>query len=248
MFHISILYATTWKRKAKMFSIVMPIDSGRESLIKKTVAKYVELGLQGCEFVFVTRSLTEAAIRKEVGSDIDMQTIVYEHTDTWFNPSRALNLGVVSSKYDELIITCPEVKPKTNVIAQLAAFPGSVVICKVFDEVNGVATRALVGTGYRDQNPAMYFLIKFTKKSILDINGWDEEFMKGYAYEDYDFGTRFIRAGLSCEMHDEIQAIHQEHPRLNHLSNHGVVNKNHFEYNNNNNIIKPVNGLNKYFK
>jgi predicted glycosyltransferase involved in capsule biosynthesis len=70
---------------------------------------------------------------------------------------------------------------------------------------------SLVHKGFRDMTPAMYFLAMFNKRDIEAINGWDEAFMQGYAYEDDDFGQRWVRAGLPFQLREDIQGVHQYH-------------------------------------
>lgn len=161
-----------------------------------------------------------------------------------FNCSKALNIGVRNAKYDQIIVTSPEVKPKGNVLEQLSTLLGTNVVCQVWDEdENNKVIASLVHKGYRDENPGMYFLAMFNKSDIEKINGWDEEFMKGYAYEDNDFGDRWVRAGIPFIINEEIQGVHQYHPRTESIP--GGLNINHRKHqeNNANGVIQCKNGL-----
>lgn len=172
----------------------------------------------------------------------DVTLIPYE-VEVGFNCSKALNIGVRNAKYDNVIITSPEVKPTTAVLKQLSERLDQNVICQVFDQDEKGNLVTLVSAGYRDETPAMYFLAMFQKKDIKAINGWDEEFMKGYAYEDNDFGERWKRAGLPFVMADEIQATHQYHPRGETIKGGMSVNQQHFYDNTDAGVIKCKNGL-----
>ena len=90
----------------------------------------------------------------------------------------------------------------------------------------------------------MYFLACFKKSDIEKINGWDEEFMKGYAYEDDDFGDRWVRAGLPFTVHEDIYARHQYHPRTETIPGGSTINYNRWQANNSLGVIKPEKGLN----
>jgi len=69
--------------------------------------------------------------------------------------------------------------------------------------------------------------------------------MKGYAYEDDDFGARWVRAGIPFVVRDDIVGLHQYHPRI--VSIHGgtVINRRKLEQNNARGVIKCSNGLSK---
>jgi len=219
------------------FSIIMPCEENRLDLLGKTLDKYNELGIpENTEFIIPSRTIM--AYPK-------CRVIYYEHKGKDFNPSRALNLGVQFAKNDYIIITSPEVMPITDVLDQLWEERGNNVICQVFDQnAEGKISYSLVNSKFRSGTPCMYFLALFNKKDVEAINGWDENFMTGYAWEDDDFGRRFVRAGLAFKVRDDIQAIHQFHPREvmgnGWNNNRALLDKNDAER-----VIKPKNGLRK---
>lgn len=225
-----------------MFSIIVPLDSNRLEQFANTKRIYDDMP-QKKEFIIptreefpVTRYLDDHKLMKDV-------RIIPYHVEKGFNCSRALNIGVRNAKYDNIIITSPEVKPMTDVLAQFEPLAGTNVVCWVDDEDKEGKRTPLVYKGFRSDNPGMYFLAMFNKADIELINGWDEEFMKGYAYEDNDFGERWVRAGLPFEIREDIKAIHQYHPREETIPNGFNINARHFYENTENNVIKPKNGL-----
>lgn len=228
-----------------MFSIIMPLDLGRFEQFKNTKRAYDAMP-QKKEFIIPSRNALE--LRRyfdEHNLNKDVTIIPYTH-EVGFNCSKALNIGVRNARYGCVIITSPEVIPITPVLEQLEKVLGSNVICQVWDEdENGQVCGSLVNTGYKSETPAMYFLAMFNKKDIEKINGWDEEFMKGYAYEDDDFGARWIRAGIPFVVRDDILGRHQYHLRV--VSIHGgtVVNRRKLRQNNAAGIIRCSNGLTK---
>jgi hypothetical protein len=200
------------------FSIVMPLDLGRFEQFAETKLAYDQMGHEK-EFVIPTRNYDRVAKYledKELAKNVRL--IPYSHK-MGFNPSKAFNLGVKNAKYDNIIITSPEVRPLTPVLEQFTTLLGKNVIAQVFDEsedggrIEHMGSPSLVHSSFRSETPAMYFLAMFNKADIQKINGWDEDFMQGYAWEDNEFGDRWVRAGLPFEVHDEIQALHQYHPR-----------------------------------
>lgn len=202
------------------FSIIMPCEKARLPLLVNTLRRYSEFGFpDNTEFLLITRSIDAEFI--EVDGNLRAKVIKYEWSGESFNPSMALNLGVKNALYNNIIITCPEVKPLTNVLKQLSELPEGNYVCQVFDEdASGDTSFSLVNSNFRSQDPGLYFLACFQKKDIEFINGWDENFMGLYGWEDTDFGNRFMRAGLSFQVHDNIQAVHQYHPRYGSTENY----------------------------
>lgn len=225
-----------------MFSIVMPMDTNRLEQFKQTKLAYDEMP-EVKEFIIPTRSFGDVAEfihENHLGKDIKL--VKYKH-EKGFNPSKALNIGVREAKYDNIIITSPEVKPSDDLLSRLSEVLDQNVVCQVFDQSEEGNLTSLVCTGYRDESPAMYFLACFRKQDIEAINGWDEDFMKGYAYEDNDFGARWVRAGLPFTVRDDIQATHQWHPRGETIKNGMAVNFEKYHWNTDHNVIRPANGL-----
>jgi len=229
-----------------MFSIVVPIDPNRLRQFEYTKREYDKMP-QEKELILVTRN--EYNIKKYLKRyqlEKDVRVIPYKFLDG-FNCSMALNIGVRESKYDNIIITSPEVKPAPDVLDKLEQSIGTNIICQVADELEGGDIgQILVYHGFRDESPAMYFLAMFKKNDIARINGWDEEFMKGYAYEDNDFGARWVRAGIPFEIREDIKAVHQYHPRYETKPGGAGINYQHFGDNNQNVVIRCENGLDKF--
>lgn len=227
------------------FSIITPLDTNRLQQFMVTKRVYDTMRFKK-EFIIPTRSATE--VRKFLKRERLMRDVrLFSYTlSEGFNVSRALNIGVRNAKYEQIIITSPEVVPTTRVLEQLEPLIGRNVVCQVFDEdIEGDRSFSLVNNHYRNINPAYYFLAMYNKKDIEAINGWDEEFIKGYAYEDDDFGARWNRAGLPFEIHEEIQAVHQYHPRSETIPSGAQINQTHLNDNNASGIIKCANGLTK---
>jgi len=226
-----------------MFSIIMPIDGNRLEQFKETKRVY-DTFPQTKEFIMPTRSLEEVQAYFEANDMMKDVTFIPYEIEKGFNVSKALNIGVRAAKYDSIIVSSPEVKPKTQVLEQLEPLIGRNVVCQVWDEdENHKVYMSLVNSSFRGSTPAMYFLAMFNKADIEKINGWDEAFLAGYAYEDNDFGDRWVRAELPFEVHDEIEAVHQYHPRSETIQGGMSINANLYHQNNEEGIIRPKKGL-----
>jgi len=225
-----------------MFTIIMPIDTNRLEQFKETKRVY-DTFPQVKEFIMPTRSYDKVSEYLETHElTKDVRLIPYKH-EIGFNPSMALNIGVRSSKYQNIIITSPEVKPTTQVLEQLAQCLDKNIVCEVSDQDENGNLSILVSTNFRGDTPAMYFLAMFRKEDIEKINGWDEDFMKGYAYEDNDFGERWKRAGLPFEVREDIKALHQYHPRSETIHGGAAINQQKFHDNTDQGVTWCKNGL-----
>jgi hypothetical protein len=225
-----------------MFSFVYPMDTNRLEQFAVTKRAYDEMP-QTKEFIIPTRSEFQVARYLDDNKLMkDVRLIPYEWTEG-FNPSMGFNLGVKNAKYDQIIITSPEVKPHANVLDSLEEVIGKNIVCQVFDQDEHGNLVSLVQQGYRSENPAYYFLAMFNKSDIEKINGWDEDFMLGYAYEDNDFGARWVRAGLPFEVRDDIQATHLYHPRGETIPGGLDINRRKFDSNNEKGVVYCQNGL-----
>jgi GT2 family glycosyltransferase len=228
-----------------MISIIVPMDANRLEQFAVTKRLYDAMDVPH-EIIIPTRSRKD--VHKYLSEHKLMKNVRFVSyvTEAGFNPSKAFNLGVKSAKYDSIIITSPEVRPETDVLPQLSECIGQNVVCQVFDEgPDGQIAAVLVNSTYRHENPGFYFLAMYNKKDIEVINGWDEEFMKGYAYEDDDFGERWVRAGLPFTFRDDIRAVHQYHPRSETIPSGAQINQAHLFENRSKGIVKCTNGLEK---
>lgn len=222
------------------------MDDDRLEQFKVTKRLYDKMP-QEKEFVIPTRSEHAIALYLADNKLGDNVRLIPYTIDVGFNCSKALNIGVRAAKYEQIIITSPEVMPLTDVLSQLEELRGRNIVCQVWDEnedkVRGIS---LINRTFRSDSPAYYFLSMFNKADIEKINGWDEDFMAGYAYEDDDFGARWNRAGLPYEVHEDIQGLHQYHPRFETVSGGSAINQQKLLENNTNNVVRCNNGLNKF--
>ena len=220
----------------------MPIDDNRLEQFVRTKLVYDSFP-ETKEFVMPTRTYkTCRAFMKKHKLLKDVRLIPYE-IETGFNPTKALNLAVRESNYDHLVVTGPEVKPTTQILEQFSKNINKNIICQVFDQDENGNLTSLVNEHYRNTSPQPYFLALFQKSNIEQINGWDENFMGGYAYEDNDFGDRWIRAGIPFEIREYIQATHLYHPRLETVPGGLGVNQALYNKNQSEGVVKCKNGL-----
>lgn len=220
----------------------MPLDTNRLEQFKNTKLAYDEFP-EVKEFVMPTRSYEQVYKYLDDNELMkDIRLIPYTH-EKGYNPSKALNIGAREAKYDNLIVSSPEVKPITPILTQLTELAGQNVICAVTEQGLDGSLVVLVESGYRTDTPAMYFMAMFNKADVEKINGWDEDFMLGYAYEDNDFGDRFMRAGLKFIVRDDIRGLHQYHPRSETIPGGLAINLLKYHDNTDRGVVECKNGL-----
>jgi hypothetical protein len=221
----------------------MPMDPNRFEQFKK-VKKVYDSFPQEKEFLIPTRNANKVIdFLRENGLTKDVRVVPYT-VEKGFNPSLALNLGVLHAQYETVIITSPEVMPTTDVLNQFSELEGKNVLAQVFDtDKDNNITISLINSRFRNDSPGIYFLAMFNKQDIEKINGFDLAFMDGYAWEDTDFGNRWVRASIPFEIHDEIQGVHLYHERSETIPDGWNINAMRTIYNNNNHVVIPERGL-----
>jgi hypothetical protein len=198
----------------RRFSLVVPCEESRLPLLVRTLRRYLQLGLEQyeCELIIPTRSLRGETPLDELG--IGHCLVPYRHDNEYFNPAMALNLGVRHARHDAVIVQSPEVMPATDVLAQFSSLPDGNYVARVWDlDRSGKRVRPLTVSRFIHYLAGAYFLARFRRADLQAINGWDEDFMGGYCFEDNDFGRRWQAAGIPIELREEIVAEHQWHPR-----------------------------------
>jgi len=243
-------------------SVVVPVENERINLLLKSLTEYYKLNdLSDVEFIFVTRTIDEEDLHIALSNfkNFEYKIIRYDISESvwwkgeYFNPAMALNLGVKNSRAEFIVVTSPEIMPLSPVISQFKSVLGQNCVAKVYDEcgagkvIKGSKWSVLVDSRFRCETPAMYFLTLFNKCDILKINGWDERFLGGYAWEDSDFGERWKRMGINFIIRDDIVGLHQFHERGRQDSTGWKMNRKLFESNREHGLIKTPYGIVKEY-
>ncbi|NUQ66109.1 MAG: hypothetical protein HUU20_26910 [Pirellulales bacterium] len=198
----------------RAFSVVVPCEEDRLALFANTLRRYRELGLERYryEFVVPTRTLRSPGLLDDL--QVRHRLVPYSHRGETINPSMALNLGVRHSQHETIVVQSPEVIAVSDVLGQFAALPEGNYVAQVWDlGPAGRRERRLAVPDFIEYTAGAYFLAQFRRADLAAINGWDEDFMGGYCFEDNDFGRRWHAAGLPVQLREKIVAEHQWHPR-----------------------------------
>ncbi len=187
------------------FSLVVPCEEARLPLLVRTLRRYRQLGLEQYEYEFVipTRSLRGKTPLDELG--IRHRFVPYRYGGGYFNPAMALNLGVRHARHNAILVQSPEVAPVTDVLAQFSSLPDGNYVARVWDlDRSGKRVRPLTVSRFIHYLAGAYFLTRFRRADLEAINGWDEDFMGGYCFEDNDFGRRWHTAGIPVELRGKL--------------------------------------------
>jgi glycosyltransferase involved in cell wall biosynthesis len=81
---------------------------------------------------------------------------------------------------------------------------------------------------HQKHRPASYhFTTAITRKNLIDLNGFDEQYSAGFAYDDDEFIERIKKKKLKIKFVSEPWTIHQYHGKsFNHLMNPAIIQDN----------------------
>jgi len=192
-------------------SIIIPCEENRLDYLRSTLDKYITTGLEPqYEILIVSQTIKSFTHR-----NLRIRVIHYTLEDSFFNMSVPLNLGLRASKFNNIIVTSPEVIPITSVFKQLYKLERGNYICQVLDQKeNKDIVRSLIHTGYRADNPGYCFFASYKKEDLMAIGGWDESFRNCQGYEDRDFGERLIKSGAEYKVLNDVILLHRWHERI----------------------------------
>lgn len=163
---------------------------------------------------------------------------------TYNNPALALNVGARVAEGELLIMTPPECYPLADNIhlmqentergkRDVCCFGSALAGNRSLYEKAGIgkegwfptseqALRArltrttitwMISKGEQNKRPVPFF-VGFPKRYHVEINGLDEEFLRGHGSEDTDYMMRLNIAGAKFEWDDRCVVFHQWHPRV----------------------------------
>lgn len=201
------------------YSILIPCDEDRFPELVLTLERYRELGIERHEYEVLvpTRSLNEETHLKHLQAAVpNVRLLPYQYEGEYFNPVKALNLAARSARYDQLIVQSPEVYPLTDVLTQFACLGEGNYVARVWDsdQAGNYTAELTASDRFIKDLAGRYFLACYRKADVELINGWDEDFMGGYCFDDNDFGHRWALAGLPISLRMDIRAVHRWHARF----------------------------------
>ena len=135
----------------------------------------------------------------------------------WKGPAKAWNRGFQQATGDLLYCISSEVVQEEGNIdkARKAAESGNVI----FGSCHNSTREALVvgaepGLLVSSKMPRpLGFIVCMPAANVKTINGFDEDFMKGFWFDDDDFFLRLWNSGVDFQFEDSIHGTHLDHTR-----------------------------------
>jgi hypothetical protein len=143
--------------------------------------------------------------------------------DGGHNPSRAWNVGIREALGAWVGLSSPEVMhtlPTNLAWLEQAVWAlaranqlQTAVIADVYDETwRDTEFDGWIGGGVRER--MLNFLAVYPKAALVEMGGFDEDFLAGFAFEDNEFADRWVRrGGRYVFTHQQVTAEHLPHPR-----------------------------------
>lgn len=181
-------------------------------------------------FIEITEHKALVDIIKKYTSRMNISLHLSKNIDT-YNPSSSFNQGALLSQGFFLIISNPECFHETNL---LKGFDEEInrhgkniyIICSCLAVQNiDIKHKELIY--YEDEimtnycngwlqhsiynNRMLHFCTCISKENYLSINGFDENFKNGMAWEDVDFINTIKKSNMTLKLRDDLKVLHQRH-------------------------------------
>ena len=215
------------------YSFIMPYHKRLEQL-KSTLESFLYFyhDRKDYEVIIVEdkkQDVTEddkAQLRDLVGSyqgKINIK-ILCSGSDDVYNPAELFNRGAVEALGDYLVITNPECMHAADILSgfdtEILKKPEVYIVCanlSVSQKTLSVEQVAQVqGTWYQHsihRNVMVHFCACLSKHQFIAIGEFDENYSKGYCFEDDDFRNKIIHAKISIITRDDLLTIHLNHDK-----------------------------------
>ncbi len=147
-----------------------------------------------------------------------VRTVVISGAPGWLCPALAWNHAFRAASHELIYsISSEVVQDAGNIEKARAMCAGGDVVAfgachnsKPVNLVTGADPGLLVSS---QMTRPLGFIACMPRKNVIDIGGFDEEFMGGYWYDDDDFFLRMWQTGLDFVFTDDIHGIHLHHER-----------------------------------
>lgn len=162
-------------------------------------------------------------------------TSILCQVDGYSNPSPMFNLGVRNSTGEYIVLTNPECLHQNNVLAGLdqefEQDQGLYVMCACqslvkcagrvdrFDDLKGQFHMWYQHSQHN--NRCLHFCSALSRLNYNLIEGFDEAYAHGIAYDDDDFREKIKAAKIEIVLADTLLVSHQEHTRQHQILQRG---------------------------
>lgn len=132
------------------------------------------------------------------------------------NPCQSYNKAALAAMGDIFIVTNPEVRHDTDILAGLDAIfavnSNAYVVCAC-EALDRKGRHFMWYQHSQRRNCCYHFCTAITRPNWFHVGGFDERYADGIAYDDNDFRESVRAAGLDFVMRDDLKTTHLWHPK-----------------------------------
>ncbi len=203
-------------------SLLMTVNNRTEEVCEKVAESLKLPGNQPDELIIVLDRPT-TKVRQGVMCayhNMGFRTVytTINGKEGWLGPAKAWNTAFNHATGDLLYCISSEVVQDAGNVdkARKLAEDGNTAVFGACH--NSVATQLVTGAepgllvSSKMPRP-LGFIVCMPAKKVTEIGGFDEEFMKGFWYDDDDFFLRLWQSGVNFTFSDDIHGVHIDHQR-----------------------------------
>lgn len=158
------------------------------------------------------------------------------------SPAPLYNLGALNARGEYLVLTNPEGMHRSDILQGLdEEFEGNsdiYVVCSCLSvkatSLSLAQSQVTGGLWYQHsvfRDVGLHFCSSLPAKIYSWLQGFDEEYAKGYAFDDDDFRNKIIEALIPIVTRDDLATLHLRHDKsqpIDYLVRH-AINKTYYE-------------------
>ena len=225
-----------WNGGKMKLSIVIPYYNRKSLLLN--VLKTIDKSTEDIEIIIVDDGSNKEHRLEDISINHDIKLIRLERSNIWRGPCIAYNTGFKAATGDWIMINSSECIHVGDIIGYVFAnmdtekyIAFSTYMSKqaddfrdVFNMKNTIKYDNFWGVHSSVGNCIPYCGV-IAKEKMDILGGYDERFVNGIGFDDYDFTHRVINLGLKVKIIDDPFAIHQWHKETNYINtiNHDLL-------------------------
>lgn len=195
-------------------TVVIPVRGiERQNNLNYSVSRLLLQNVEPLEILISEEDEFEKVNIDRFRSDSRIRKIFTKSNKKPFNKSIAINSGVISSKYNKILMNDADIVPPKGYLSRIDKILNYYDSCFLGKEIYNVdlLRNGLIWKGSKRTDYFSGGSIAFTKKAFFDIGGMCEEFY-GYGSEDCEFWGRLKECTNINESRDTV-LLHINHKR-----------------------------------
>ena len=199
------------------YSFLMPFFNRHEQF-RNTLISFVNLYADRDDFEIVVILDEKSKRDEEIPPTFNGIEIKVRDGGSCTSPSSHYNQAAEVARGQYLILTSPEVKHETDILAGFDKHLKDHSLCYVIAACKNDAHK--LGKGipwfqHTEHRPSNYHFCSCLHKNVFKmVNGFDELFSAGVGYDDNDFRDGLEYAGVKFVQDDSLITVHQQHEKI----------------------------------